>query len=163
EVLRIWHVETAGCSPGGGGGRDGIEAGGGIEPARAADHGRGLRAGGGHGGRGRGSAARPADADGGADGAGDPRAEGAPDAPAGGTEVRLPGEPAAGPRRADGAPAGAADVLRRIAGEGGRRALRRRDQRAIGGGAGSAGGPDRAGQEERGLIMLGWDDPTGMA
>src|SRR5262249_8989941 len=102
----------------------------------------------------------PSDEDGGADDAAHPRAERPPEAPRGRPAIRLPRHPAAGLGRTIGPASGLADLLRRIAGEGGGGTPRRRGQRAVGGGVGSAGGPHRTGQEERGLIMAIWDDPS---
>ena len=104
-----------------------------------------------------GRVARPADEDGGPHAAADPRGEGAPDAPAGRADVRVSGEPAAGPRGAVRAAAGLADVLRRLAREGGRRPPRRRGDRAVTGRAEPARGPHRSGQEERGNDDVGVD------
>src|SRR5262245_26366133 len=145
---------------GDGGLRDGSGAGGGAEPPRATDHGRRLCPWRGDGGRRGGRVARPADEDGGPHPAGDPRAEGALDAPARRTDLRVPGEPPAGPRRADRAKAGAPDILRRLAREGGGRPSRRRGRRAGAGRAGPAGGPHRAGPAEGGMTMSGWIDPS---
>src|SRR4051812_46924919 len=96
-----------------------------LEPPRAADHGHRLRPRRGLGAGRPGRPARPADEDGGAYAAPDPRGEGAPDASATGLDLHLRAEPPARPCGALGTAARAADLLRRVARAGGGRPPRR--------------------------------------
>src|SRR5262245_54823383 len=151
---RIWHQPSA---RGRGWcrwrGRDGGPAGRTAQPPRAADHGRRLPARAGDRGRGPGRAARPAQQDRRPHPAAHPRREGPPHAPAGGAGLRLPAPP---PARAGG-PLGvaprAADLFRRLAGEGGRRPPRRRGLRPVPWRARAPGRVDPPGSQERKVTM----------